>query len=191
MLKKEVDVNEMDGRDEAQTVLAELNAGEGRLQWQLVRFDEATGRALVISQDCVAQMPYHGPGGPATWEACSLREWLNTMFFGSLPEAIRARTVRTDIVNNDNCSIPGGNDTKDFVFLLSIDEYNEILPEGLRTSRFRELASWWWLRSPGYASTDVANVLPDGSLDGGLSGHGFYSHCDCGGVRPALCLNLL
>jgi hypothetical protein len=187
----------MIGREEAQKVLDQLNTGSnerdaaGHIEWLLVNLEEQTGRALVIAKDCIGQIPYDLPGGRnVTWEQCTLRAWLNSDFYDSLPEEVRSKVIESEIVTKDNGSLPGGKDTKDFVFLLSIDEYYELLPETLRTSRLHGLPSWWWLRSPGYASTDVANVMANGVLDGGLSGHGFYSHCDCGGVRPALFLNL-
>jgi hypothetical protein len=189
----------MIGRGEAQKILDQLNSSSGewsvdedRPEWRLIQLEEETGCALVIAKDCIALMPYDMPGGRAvTWETCTLRGWLNSNFYNSLSTDVRSKVIRSEIVTKDNCSLPGGNDTSDFVFLLSIEEYNEILPKTLRTARFHGSPSWWWLRSPGYSCTDVANVRPDGILDGGLSGHGFYSHCDCGGVRPALFLNLL
>ncbi|MDR1815782.1 MAG: DUF6273 domain-containing protein [Clostridiales Family XIII bacterium] len=187
----------MNGKEEAQKILDRLNgapstpvSGTEPVEWLLATYDEATGRALAIAKDCVAQMPYHSPGGTASWDMCSIRGWLNADFFDSLPPEMRERVLLADVKNPDNCSIPAGDDTQDYLFLLSLDEYANVLPEALRCARYKGRPGWWWLRSPGYASTDVANVLPDGSLDGGLSGHGFYSHCDCGGIRPACYLNL-
>jgi hypothetical protein len=176
----------MIGKKEAQKILDQLNSD---IEWILLDLDEETGRALVISRDCVTQRAYHRPE-PVTWETSILREWLNSDFYNSLPEDVRARVIETEIVNKNNCSIPGGNNTKDFVFLLSIDEFNELLPEDLRPSRFRGSANWWWLRSPGYSTGDVSDVYPDGGLDGGINAHGFYAFCERGGVRPALYLNL-
>lgn len=180
----------MSGKSDAQKVLDRLNSVSDGLEWVLLDLDEATGRALVISRDVILQKPYDFPGGCAiTWDKCTIRDWLNSDFFNGLPEEVRARAIRSEIVTNDNCAIPGGGNTNDYVFLLSIEEYNNV-PEELRAAKFNGKPSWWWLRSPGYAATDVANVMPNGALDGGLKGHGFYSHCDCGGVRPAMFLNL-
>lgn len=183
----------MIGRDEAQKVLDQLNGiskEAGAPEWLLVNLDEATGRALVIAKDVIAQMPYDFPGGCAiTWDKCTIRGWLNSDFYNGLPESVRSRVILAELETKDNCSIPGGENTQDHVFLLSIEDYND-MPEALRAAKFRGAPSWWWLRSPGYAATDVANVMANGVLDGGLRGHGFYSHCDCGGIRPAMYLNL-
>jgi hypothetical protein len=191
----------MIGKDEAQKALDRLNGKPGGpdgggIEWVLLDLDEATGRALVLSRDCVAQKAYSHQWGEATWETCALREWLNSEFYNALPEGIRSRAIETEIANKDNCSVPGGNDTKDFVFLLSIDEYNEALPEALRAARFRGSQCWWWLRSPGYDDFQAANVNRRGGLDGGLGrdgkyvGHGYHTDSDSGCVRPAMFLNL-
>lgn len=181
----------MIGINEANKVLSQLNSSSGGPEWVLVNLDEATGRALVISKDIIVQKPYDFPGGCAiTWDKCTVREWLNSEFYNSLSEDVRARAIKSKIVTNDNCAIPGGDDTEDYVFLLSIEEYNA-MPEELRAAKINGAPCWWWLRSPGYAATDVANVMCNGALDGGLKGHGFYSHCDCGGIRPAMYLNLM
>ena len=76
------------------------------------------------------------------------------------------------------------------MYLLSIEEYHEILPEALRAAKYNGAPAWWWLRSPGYSAGDVADVYPDGCLDGGIDAHGFYPFADCGGVRPVMTLDL-
>lgn len=180
----------MVAKNDALKVLDQLNNASGELKWTLLSLDECTGCALVISQDVILQKPYDFPGGCAiTWDKCSIRDWLNTDFYGSLPECVRDRIIRSTTKTADNCGIPGGGDTEDNVFLLSIEEYND-MPAETRAAKLNGAPCWWWLRSPGYAATDVANVMANGVLDGGLRGHGFYSHCDCGGIRPAMYLNL-
>lgn len=179
----------MVGRTEAQKVLDQLNAVSNGTEWILLDLDEATGRGMVISRDCVTQRAYHEPT-VVTWETSNLRNWLNSEYYNSLPEELRARIIQTEIETPDSCSIPGGNNTVDYLFLLSIDEYSKLLPEELRAARFHGEPCWWWLRSPGYSTGDVADVYPDGGLDGGIDAHGFYAFADCGGVRPAAYLNL-
>jgi hypothetical protein len=193
----------MIGKTEAQKVLDQLNQGsyklgdgEDRPEWVLIDLDEQTGRALVVSKECVVQKSYDAQWRPVTWETCTLRGWLNSDFYNRLPEDLRSRVIETEIENKDRCSIPGGNDTKDLVFLLSIDEYNELLPESLRAARLHGAASWWWLRSPGFDDYNIANVNRVGGLDGGLDkggkyvGHGYHGDSDSGCVRPAMFLDL-
>jgi len=179
----------MIGKEDAQKALDKLNAeGADSTEWVLLKWDEDTGRALVVSKDCVALKAYHAPE-EVTWETSHLRKWLNGEYFASLPEAIQSRAVETEIETPYSNAIPGGNNTMDKVFLLSIDEYYD-MPESLRKATYRGAASWWWLRSPGYSTGDVADVYPDGGLDGGIGAHGFYAFCECGGVRPAMFLDL-
>ena len=173
----------------AQAVLDQLNALCADASWFLLRLDEATGHGLVISRDCVAQRAYNAPE-TVTWETSDLRAWLNDEHYKSLPAAFQERIIKTHVTTPPNCSIPGGNDTDDYLFLLSIEEYTDLLPEELKVARFHGEPCWWWLRSPGYSTGDVADVYPDGNLDGGIAAHGFYAFADCGGVRPAMILDL-
>ena len=173
----------------AAAVLDGLNALLQDNELVMLKFSEENGTALVIFRDCVTQRAYHSPT-TVTWSTSNLRSWLNAEFFNLLPEEIRGRTVKTVIHTPANCAIPGGDDTEDYIFLLSIDEYRDFLPEELRVAHFHGNPCWWWLRSPGYSTGDVADVYPDGNLDGGIAAHGFYAFADCGGVRPAMYLKL-
>jgi len=188
----------MIGKEDAQKKLDTLNslsAGPETPKWLLLDLDENTGRALVMAEDCVANMSFHEEWAPITWEECSLRTWLNTGFLDSLPEGVRAKAVRTKIENKDACCVPGGNDTEDFVFLLSTDQYNA-MPEAYRVARLRGVPCWWWLRTPGYDRLNFANVNRVGGLDGGFDnhgkyvGHGYHVDSDSGCVRPAMYLDL-
>ena len=70
------------------------------------------------------------------------------------------------------------NDTLDKLFLLSVQDYGEYFSDkesaicqpteyavahGVETNLTRT-GCWWWLRSSGPASLDVANVDPNGAL---------------------------
>lgn len=180
----------MVGKNEAQKVLDQLNAVSNGVEWVLLDLDEASGRGMVVSRNCVALRAYNAPSD-VTWETSDLRKWLNSEYIEELPKELRARIIRTEIATPDSCAIPGGNNTVDDLFLLSIDEYSNLLPEELRAARYNGAPAWWWLRSPGYSRGDVADVYPDGGLDGGINAHGFYAFADCGGVRPAMFLNLV
>ncbi|MCL2051841.1 MAG: DUF6273 domain-containing protein [Lachnospiraceae bacterium] len=61
------------------------------------------------------------------------------------------------------------------------DQYNSA-----RIAEYKNGASWWWLRSPGYNTTLAARV--DG--DGTVPVYGYVVYFVYGGVRPALWLNL-
>lgn len=182
-------------KKEAMKVLDQLNSVSDGLEWILLDLDEESGRALVLSKECVAKMPFNVEWTKITWEHCTIRQWLNNEFYNSLPEAFRARMIETEIVNKDSCTVPGGSNTKDTVFLLSVDEYNA-MDEELRAAKYHGSGCWWWLRTPGYDAYNFANVNRCGGLDGGFDGngkyvgHGYHVDSDSGCIRPACFVNL-
>ena len=157
-------------------------------QWKVIALDESNNRALAVTKDVVAKMPYHEPGGDITWEGCTLRKWLNNDFYDGLPAHIKSRVVEVVNQNPDNGTIPGGNPTRDKVFLLSIDEANRYFKsDSERIAKFEGAGYWWWLRSPGDGADYAASV----SYDGDVNDYGFDVIGDDGvGVRPALWLSL-
>lgn len=100
------------------------------------------------------------------------------------------------------CSLPGGNATDDYIFLLSVPEILKYFP-GLKlnkdssgnelgyeaderlVAKFNNGGCWWWLRSPGFTADLAAYVDAGGVVD--LYGRTVYN--TSGGVRPALWLN--
>jgi tetratricopeptide (TPR) repeat protein len=104
----------------------------GGYAWRVL--DVQGGKALLITRDIIDVRPYHpyNPYHPyhnsmleeVTWEGCALREWLNGEFLVAFQERDRARVAATDVANEDNpwFGTPGGNDTRDRAFLLSINE---------------------------------------------------------------------
>lgn len=145
------------------------------------------GRALLLSRNTVGEMPYNNEFCYTTWEECSLRAWLNgeyleTEFSERERELIKKVTVVNS--NNEEYGTSGGNDTSDMVFLLSIEEVNQLVvseekrmatnPEGEQV--------WWWLRTPGYNSS----IATDVHCDGTIYDYGFDITTACGTVRPAI-----
>lgn len=97
--------------------------------------------------------------------------------------------MNTKVTNADNkeYGIPGGNDTTDKIFLLSIDEVNKYFPSN--NERKATLPSGtsccWWLRSPGSLRDSVARVYTVGVITDQ------FAVCDYEtAVRPALWINL-
>ncbi len=96
--------------------------------------------------------------------------------------------------------IPGGNNTTDKVFLLSIDEVKKYFHSDearkVKATAYAKAQgayvnsdngnSWWWLRSPGYITGRAAYVLTYGSI----YYNGDYVDNSFGTVRPALWINL-
>ena len=160
------------------------------VRWKMLSTDEDNNRALFITWDCVARMPYHQSGGSITWEACTLREWLNTVFYHNLPLPIRSRVLELENQNLDNSTYktPGGNPTRDKVFLLSIDEAGGYFKsDSERVAEFEGAGDCWWLRSPG----GLADIAAYVGIDGFVHAYGnLVDDEDYYGVRPAIWLSL-
>lgn len=164
--------------------------------------------AFLLADKNIDVQQYNKNYVDVTWETCTMRSWLNGYgaetnqpgedfrtnnfldyaFSGNEQKAIRT----TNVVNNDNPTYgtEGGNDTKDKVYLLSIDEVTN--PEygftsSTNSTDTREAANTayvadggeiksssmgsagsaddWWLRSPGDDSYYASDVDSNGSVN--------------------------
>ena len=163
---------------------------------------------LMISREAVDCMSYDDDWINLTWEKSKLREWLNNEFVDeafSDEEKEKLVSVRNENKCNPKYGTPGGNDTYDKVFLLSIDEVvkyfmpedpfkNELLlyptkyarSQGVSVSR--NMTCYWWLRTPGervYNCTNMATVMPDGRINM----HGACPYSDRLGIRPVIAVD--
>jgi len=91
----------------------------GEYDWRVLDVQE--DRALIITENVVEQRPYNTKNTGVTWETCDLRKYLNDEFLSKLDSP---RIVLTHNQNPDNpwYDGDGGSNTKDNVFLLSLDE---------------------------------------------------------------------
>jgi hypothetical protein len=157
----------------------------GSIYWRVL--DVQDGRTLLIAQTILEERPYHDEETDVTWEACSLRSYLNGEFLGEHFSAEDQESIAlSSVVNDDNpeYGTSGGNDTQDRVFLLSIDEANQYLSND--EDRAIGSGRWWWLRSSGARPSRAANVGGDGDI----GAYGANASDTAGGVRPALWLDL-
>ncbi|MDR0221677.1 MAG: leucine-rich repeat domain-containing protein [Lachnospiraceae bacterium] len=160
--------------------------------------DVQDGKALVISEYVLEERAYHEDDGDITWAECDLRAYLNGEFYDSLGADIKARIVETQVVNDRNTKYgtPGGEDTTDKIFLLSIREAETYFSNDSARAAYdlNGEGALWWLRSPGGRSGSAAFVYGDGVLD--VIGNGVYGYFVgggvryYGGVRPAFWINL-
>lgn len=182
--------------------------GKEDIEWLVL--EKKDDRLLVISKYALDCKQYNESFGSVTWETCTLRKWLNGDFineaFSSEEKSLISEVTVSADANPEYGTNPG-NDTKDKVFLLSIDEVNKYFntdetrmcaptayakAQGAWTCSDYELTSgeatcWWWLRSPGGNQTNAAYV----DLDGSVYCIGNYVNYDVyGSVRPALWISL-
>ncbi len=161
------------------------------IEWLIL--DEKDRKAFIISKILLTIKPYHDPPGysvSTTWEACSLRKWLNNDFLNCAFSAEEQRKIQSTTVTadkNPSYRISPGKKTNDKVFLLSILEANKYFS----SDEARKCEGWfvnearWWLRSPGMQSSNAAYVNRDGSVE--YYGYNVdYSKA----VRPAMWISL-
>ena len=102
----------------------------GPFKW-LILYD-SDDRKLLITEEIIAQLPYQTDFGVmySTWEASTIRQFLNDSFLQEFTLSERNRIAETHVKNFDNLwflnhGSTGGNDTIDMVFLLSLEEVDK------------------------------------------------------------------
>ena len=170
----------------------------GGYEWRVLDVENDT--ALLITEYIIRQRPYHNRPGDVTWADCELRKYLNGPFYDDFGEAEKARIVPVLNKTHDNpwYYSNGGADTRDRIFLLSIedavcsyfgdsrknlenrsakqrywfqkkDENNDRRRAVLNGSGW-----WWWLRSPGRDNRRAVYIHGDGNL--GIQGNGTFRY---------------
>lgn len=179
------------------------NAENGKedIEWLVLATDG--NRKLLISKYGLDCKPYNEEYEDVTWKTCTLRKWLNEEFINSAFTKTEQKIIPTVTVtadkNPDYDTDPGKN-TKDKIFLLSIDEANRYFSSNTdRQCKATEYAkgqggyvnsdngnSAWLLRSPGNYTNSAAVV----SVYGEVSEYGWDVDYSSRVVRPALWVNL-
>ena len=176
----------------------EADSSAKPIKWIILKQDG--NKVLLLSAYGLDAKPYNKKWESITWETCTLRKWLNEDFYNAaFSDEEKKQIITTNVQNTDNpkYNTPGGNDTEEKVFLLSIDEAEQYLTEFERRLPPTPYAvksgastwngnCWWWLRSPGDDPKDAALVGLDGRIhdDGSIVDGDIYAVC------PALWINL-
>ena len=172
---------------------------------------------LVMSKYGLDVQPFNTSGGRVRWDDCSLREWLNNDFYNTAftdteKKKIKKKTVKNG-ANPFYSSSSAGKDTKDKVFLLSIDEavnasygfatdrteYDDLrkcAPTEYAISKGGKLTEYttpdgpftglWWLRTVGSVDYYTAYVIGSGYIrrDGWDTDSGDFF------IRPVIAISL-
>jgi len=179
----------------------DLTNGQEPIEWLVLARDG--NRALLLSKYGLDAQPYNEEIAHVTWETCTLRAWLNDDFLNRAFTAEEQRgIVRATVTADKNPSFDTtdpGNDTRDRVFLLSIEEFEALFatdearickPTAYAGEQGAHMydsgACFWWLRSPGNNQRRASLVLGVGVVD--RYGDGVRNVL--GAVRPALWVNL-
>ena len=192
-----------------------LNNGKEPIEWYIL--SKTDTEMFVMSKYVLDCKQYNEENTEVTWETCTLRKWLNEDFYKEAFDSTEQSKIKTSNVKNSNNSdydISGGNDTRDKVFLLSIEDIlntdygfsgskygsdinitcaptayaktQGVTPLGNNTTIDGEESCRWWLRSPGRYAYYAANVTGRGTPDSG----GYQVDRSSFGVRPVMIINL-
>lgn len=91
------------------------------IEWIVLKKEEQ--RCLCISKYLLDCKSYHNISKNITWRNCALRSWLNHDFLKSAFSTEEREKILLSTIEN-----PSGN-TRDYIFLLSIDEVEELFDD--------------------------------------------------------------
>ena len=178
------------------------------LKWRVLGTDDYY--VLVISEYVLGQRWFHHTANDLSWAGSGIRAYLNGEFLENFSDAELSKIVRTEISTDPNpwFGTPGGEDTPDLVFLLSLEEvaryfgdsgqladrahpgnindsiHDEYNPVRIAANLETKYDSWWWLRSPGLTGR-VTFV----GICGRMGVDGTTPTNQNGGIRPAMWIN--
>ena len=160
----------------------------GDIRWYVIAKTD-TGYTLLSEKPVIKQAFRRAGSGIFTvaWEDSTLRAWLNDKFYNTFTEEEKALIEQTHNINADSAEYgtDGGEDTDDYIYLLSVDEANALDSMVRKCGIWYEpFYQWWWLRSPG-VNTDYVTYVGKGK-DGVIDPSGDIAGNNYGAVRPAL-----
>lgn len=174
-----------------------ISNGKEPIEW--IVLDKDSDSVFVVSKYGLDCKKYNESYDDATWETCSLRQWLNSEFINVAFSKDEQRKIKNTAVSadpNPDYDILPGNSTSDKVFCLSIleaqkyfssDETRKCMPTPFarRSGAYRSgdgNYSCYWLRSPGGNAKFAAHVMLNGAVDS----NGSHVSYNDDAVRPAM-----
>lgn len=169
------------------------------LIWEVLEIKD--DKALIITKNVIEVLQYHNVKTDTCWANSTLRMWLNDTFISNaFLSDDKSRIVDTEVMNTNNPDYhtSSGNNTKDKVFLLSIDEATKYFKDEdslyaapSAYAKSKNVYSYhgqatWWLRTLGHSKSNASYVSFDGEIISLGSNVAFKRN----GVRPALWLKL-
>lgn len=142
----------------------DTNDGAEAVEWIVLEVKDE--KALLMSQYGLEAMPYNETEEAMTWEQCSLRKWLNGEFYEKTFSAEeKGKIVLTKVLNNKeaNSGVDGGEDTEDFVFLLSVEEAKKYFGEDVVVEDGRNYNTERAAKPSVYAATKPLTIVTNGS----------------------------
>ena len=102
--------------------------GPEAIEWVVLDYNEKENKALLISKYGLDAFRYHSDWESTTWEGCTGRKWLNTVFLRSAFNIEEQKVILTTEVDNSHnqghskWKAEDRNNTQDQIFLLSFAE---------------------------------------------------------------------
>ncbi len=169
-----------------------IENGSENIVWRVLAIKD--GKALLLSESVLAQMPLHSVKEKVSWGTCTLRDWLNgalfqTAFSETEKEAVCVVPLSNMVREGNPKNSSGGKDTEDRLFLLSYREAVAYFPTAEDRIAYAydddATAKPWWLRSIGESRRGAAVVREDGYCEGirPVNNTEFY-------VRPAMWVDM-
>ncbi len=177
--------------------------GKEAIEWIVLAKEEK--RILLLSKYALDSREFHTGWKGAAWDASSIRRWLNGVFYnGAFVYAEKIQILQTELTNpqNPEYETSSGKDTKDRIFLLSLEEFETCFTPGIpRTVEFTPYAvaeherkdTWgisgegWWLRTIGSEAFRPVYVWKDGEVVNNLDNFACNAML---AVRPAMWVTL-
>lgn len=131
----------------------------GKYTWRILDIED--NQVLLLKKNALKKKVFSTTPENVTWENSSLRQYLNTDFFKKAFTAEEQKNIINTKVkssNNATYGTAGGNDTTDYLFLLSIDEAQQY------KSIFKNFKSNSWLRTPGGTPNSAAFISDKGLI---------------------------
>lgn len=181
----------------------------GILEWRIL--DETEGAMLLLCERPVLQSVAFDSAN--YWSKSPIRRWLNKVFLSEALGDYKDCIIETDVVAHQNPIFDKkflkifkeknpdwdeivesfiksnekdkqGPNTKDKIFLLSVEEVERYMIEEKDRILNYHGPHPWWLRTTGTGSARATNINEDGSIDYGLRGP--IAYMEELGVRPAM-----
>lgn len=164
---------------------------EGKpIEWIVLK--QEGDELLLISKYGLTCRPYRNEKKLSTWEDSDARKWLNGEFYTTCFNSNERRRLVKNLVRaevNEYQELNPGNDTRDFVYILSISEYEKYFDAQLPWKCIllkRRIKRQCWLRNYGCDRAHAAFVGRSGSIHMG----GSFVDSARNALRPVIRLKL-
>lgn len=179
--------------------------GDEPIEWIVLAKED--NRMLVISKYGLNAQPYNLSGEKTYWNSSSIRNWLQDEFYEyafSEDEKTHILLTENDADHDTDTKSYQGYDSSDYVFLLSVTEFNEHIKNNASVSpedRYCEPVPnisdkvekvnnprycWWWLRTTAMKGENAYSINCDKTINDGSRSVSRPQ----GAVRPAMWIGL-